>query len=209
MDLHTWFAFFLASLATAFLPGQAILLAVSNALQHGRRAALSSSLGNAAGIVLLALATLAGLGLLLREHPLAVEAVRLCGALYLVWLGVALWRAAGQTQPAALRWSAPGGAAGLFVQGATVAVTNPKGILFFAALFPQFVDGGEDMLPRFALMTATFVGCTVIAHVCFIAAAPWAAGRLRQDGVARLARRMGGVLFAGLGLGVLLLPRAG
>lgn len=209
MDLPTWFAFFLASLATAFLPGQAILLAVSNALQHGRRKALASSLGNAAGIVLLALATLAGLGLLLREHPLAFEAVKLCGALYLVWLGVAQWRAAGRIQPAMPPGSAPGGGAGLFLQGVTVAVTNPKAILFFAALFPQFVDAGPDMLPRFALMTATFTGCAVLAHVCFIAAAPWAASRLRQGGAARLARRLGALLFIGIGLGMLMLPRSG
>ena len=170
MDFHTWFAFFLASLATAFLPGQAILLAVANSLRYGRRRALASSLGNAAGIVLLALATLAGLGLLLREHPLAFEATKLCGALYLVWLGVAQWRAAGRAQAATQRESVRGGRAGLFVQGMTVALTNPKGILFFAALFPQFVEAGQDMLPRFALLTATFVGCALIAHLCFIAA---------------------------------------
>lgn len=207
MDAATWFAFFLASLVTAFLPGQAILLAVANALRFGRRKALASSLGNAVGIVLLALATLAGLGLLLRRHPLAFEAVKLCGALYLVYLGVAQWRAATPAQPLAPGGSAPDGVR-LFVQGVTVALTNPKGILFFAALFPQFVDGGEGLPARFALMTATFAGCAMAAHVCFIAAAPWAAGRLRHGGAAVLARRIGALLFIGLGLGMLLLPRA-
>ncbi|HEX8406261.1 MAG TPA: LysE family translocator [Duganella sp.] len=209
MDFGTWFAFFLASLVTAFLPGQAILLAVANSLEYGRRKALASSLGNAVGIVLLALATLAGLGLLLREHPLAFDAIKLCGALYLVWLGVSQWRAAGRTQPLAFASTTPGGGAGLFAQGVLVAITNPKSILFFAALFPQFVDAGQGMLPRFALMTATFAGCAVTAHVCFIAAAPWAASRLREGGAARAARRIGAVLFVAVGLGMLLLPRMG
>lgn len=208
MDFGTWFAFLLASLVTAFLPGQAILLAVSNSLEYGRRKALASSLGNAVGIVLLALTTLAGLGLLLREHPLAFDAIKLCGALYLVWLGVSQWRAAGRTQPLAFSSTTPGGG-GLFTQGVLVAITNPKSILFFAALFPQFVDADQGMLPRFALMTATFVGCAVTAHVCFIAAAPWVASRLRQGGAARAARRIGAVLFVAVGLGMLVLPRMG
>lgn len=202
MDFPSWFGFLCASLVTAFLPGQAVLLAIANALEHGRRRALLGSLGNAVGLLLVAMGTLAGLGLVLRQHPAAFQALKLCGALYLVYLGVAQWRKAVPTRPA------PPAADGrdLFLRGVLVALTNPKGILFFAALFPQFMGATEGMGSRFALMTATFVACAVLSHVCFIAFAPWAAGRLAGGSAAAPARRVGAVFFIALGLAMLWLP---
>lgn len=205
MDFPSWFAFLCASLVTAFLPGQAVLLAIANALEHGRRRALLGSLGNAAGLLLVAGCTLAGLGLVLRQHPAAFQALKLCGALYLVYLGVAQWRMAARAQPAAT----PAAGRGLFLRGVLVALTNPKGILFFAALFPQFMGAAEGMAGRFALMTATFVACAVLAHVCFIALAPWAARRLAGGSAAVPARRLGAAFFVALGLAMLWLPAPG
>lgn len=202
MDFPSWFAFLCASLVTAFLPGQAVLLAIANALEHGRRRALLGSLGNAAGLLLVAGGTLAGLGLALRQHPAFFQALKLCGALYLVYLGVAQWRTAVRARPAA----APADDRDLFLRGVLVALTNPKGILFFAALFPQFVGATDSMGSRFALMTATFVACAVLAHVCFIALAPWAAERLAGGSAAAPARRLGAVFFVVLGLALLWLP---
>lgn len=209
MDLHTWSAFLLASLVTAFTPGQAVLLAVSNALELGRRRAMFGSLGNAAGLLLLAGATLGGLGLLLRAWPAAFEALKLLGACYLVWLGVRAWR------PVAAAPAAGGGprqvasAMRIFLQGLGVALTNPKGILFFGALFPQFARTGEGLAGRFALMTATFVACAVCAHLCFIAAAPWARRKLASRRAGSLVRRLGGLLFILLGLAMLRLRLPG
>lgn len=197
MALETWLAFLLTSLVTAFTPGQAVLLAVSNALALGRRRALLGSLGNATGLLVLGAATLSGIGLLLRAYPPLFDAIKLFGAGYLLWLGVQPWLAKARAR------TSPAHAGSVFLQGLVVALANPKAILFFAALFPQFVPAGSGLSLGFVAMTATFVACALVAHVCYIALAPWSAGKLAQGKGAQAARKAGGLLFIALGLGML------
>ena len=197
MAFDTWLAFLFTSLVTAFTPGQAVVLAVSNTLALGRRRALLGSLGNAAGLLVLGAATLSGMGLLLRAWPPLFDAVKLAGAGYLVWMGVQPWLAKPPLR------SAPARAGSVFLQGLLVALANPKAILFFAALFPQFVPAGRGLSLGFVVMMLTFVACALTAHVCYIALAPWSASRLGQGRGALLARRAGGILFIALGLGML------
>lgn len=204
MDIDSWSTFLLASIVTAFTPGQAILLAISNALERGRSQALLSSGGNIAGLLLLAGATAAGLGLLMEGAPGALQAVKAAGAVYLVYLGLQPWWPARRAPGAmASRAGAPTKRA-LFMQGLTVAATNPKGILFFGALFPQFVGAGPGLVSRFLVLTLTFAGCTLAAHLFFIMAAPWASRRLGGSVSPASARKLGGALFVLLGIGLLL-----
>lgn len=202
MAPDSWTAFLLASLVTAFTPGQAILLALSNALERGRSLALVSSCGNVAGLFLVASVAATGLGLLMQELPWTLQALRIGGALYLIYLGLQPW------WPAQPGRSAPRAPArtrrALFMQGLTVAATNPKGILFFAALFPQFVGAGPGLAWRFLALTLTFAACTLIAHGVYILAAPWAGTRMQGRLDPAFARKLGGVLFILLGLGLLL-----
>lgn len=201
MDIDRWTAFLLASLVTAFTPGQAVLLTIANTLERGRRQALISASGNVIGLLLVAAATCTGLGVLMRQTPGALQALEAAGALYLVYLGLKAWW---QPQPAHL---AGGQSAtthwGLFLQGVTVAATNPKGILFFAALFPQFAGDGPGLARRFAILTTTFALCAMSAHLTYIAGAGWARGRAGVRIDARLARRCSGLLFVLLGVGLL------
>jgi len=203
MDIDSWFAFLLASLITAFTPGQAVLLTIANTIERGRRQALIGSSGNVAGLLLVAAATCTGLGVLMRQTPGALQALKAAGAIYLVYLGLQAWR-----QPDPARTLAAGRAMtrrGLFLQGVTVAATNPKGILFFAALFPQFAGDGPGLAWRFAVLASTFSACTMGAHVAYIVGARWASGRVGTRIDAALARRCSGVLFVLLGAGLLAL----
>lgn len=204
MSADTWSAFLLASLVTAFTPGQAILLAISNALERGRLQALISSCGNVAGLFLVAGITSTGLGALMRHTPGALQALKVAGALYLVYLGLQAWRHTPPVRSAAAGTAPALGRRQLFMQGLTVAASNPKSILFFGALFPQFAGSGPGLPWRFAMLTASFAACTLLAHAVYILGARWASGRFKDGVDARLARRCGGVLFVLMGLGMLL-----
>ncbi len=168
MSFSTWLLFLGASLLTTLSPGPGVLLALSNSVSQGWARTMLSSLGNGLGIVLVSSAAMAGLGAALAASALLFAAVKLAGAGYLIFLGVKQWRSrghvfatAGQVPGATLvQRSAPS----LLMQGLLVALTNPKSILFFTALFPQFIRTEVPVLPQFLLLTATFVVCALLSH---------------------------------------------
>ncbi|WP_037577527.1 LysE family translocator [Phaeacidiphilus oryzae] len=144
------------------VPGPSVLFVVGRALAHGRRTALASVAGNAAGALLLVAAVAAGVGGLVERSVAVYTAVKLAGAVYLIWLGVRAIRHRGSlraalatpaTAPASASASASDSASGsasasasgvlrAMGEGLLVGVSNPKTVVFFAAVLPQFVDRG-------------------------------------------------------------------
>ncbi len=210
MTLSTWLPFLTVSLATTFSPGPAILLAISNSMTQGPRKVLVSSAGNALGIFLVSAAAMIGLGALLRTSATLFLGVKLIGAAYLIYLGVKQWRGAGKRFPsqAELAQATPEKSAlSLFQEGLWVALTNPKSILFFTALLPQFLQTGEAILPQFFLLTGTFIACALLAHAAFVVLATRAKGWFTTSaGISRL-NRASGAVFVLLGASLLALRR--
>jgi threonine/homoserine/homoserine lactone efflux protein len=221
------------SLVLVLIPGPSVLFVLGRALAHGRRTALGSVLGNAAGAyVLVALVSL-GLGEVVSRSVLVFTAVKLAGAAYLVFLGVKAWRhrgalsltsgqdEAGQpaTAPAvpAHRPRTARSDLRTLREGFVVGVTNPKTMVFFAAVLPQFVD--RDAAARGGVWTSVhgqmlLLGLvfTVIALLCD---SMWAVGAsAARAWFARSPRRMravggtGGLAMIGLGLTVAVTGRA-
>ena len=205
MTLSTWLLFLSVSLAAAFSPGPGVLMAISTAATQGARRALYSSLGNALGVFIVATTAVAGLGLVLKTSALAFGALKVAGAAYLIYLGVKTWRQASKApapaddsaQPAAVaqasRWST-------FRSGLLVAVSNPKAILFFTAVFPQFMPPDHIDPTRFLLLTSTFTACTLLSHFFYVACASWMKRKVRQSAArSRFTKRTTGALFIGMG----------
>lgn len=211
MSVSIWLSFLGISLVTAFSPGPAILLAMSNAASRGVGKALLSSAGNALGIFLVSGAAMIGLGTLLRTSFMLFTALKIVGAAYLVYLGVKQWRGAGKAAPATALQPEPAAtasAAQLFRDGLLVALTNPKSIIFFTALFPQFIQPGEAILPQFCVLTFTFVGCALLSHTTFVLLARGAGARLKAGKRLRVLQRTSGALFMSLGVALLAVKRA-
>ncbi len=204
MSFSHWLLFVAAALATTFSPGPALLLAVSNAIGLGARQAAFSSLGNAAGLFALAALTWLGVGAALAAAPWTLAAIRLGGALYLLYLGWGQWRLAARPWRAAgvATERAPGRAA-LFRSGFTVAATNPSALIFLSALLPQFVRADAPLLPQFFLLATTFSGCALVAHATYLAAARQVAPWLASETGRRRFRYASGAAFVLLGSGLL------
>jgi len=204
MTLSLWLAFLAVALATTFSPGPAVLLAISTTLAMGPRRTVYSSAGNAVGVFLVSCVAVGGVGLLLQASPWAFSALKVAGAGYLAWLGVKQWRNAGKAgqlvPPGAPQVSSR---QALFRRGVLVSCSNPKAILFFAAVFPQFMPPGSVDLARFLLLSLTFVACTVLAHLAYILLAA-AAGThiLAGPRMGQLQRGMG-LLFVVLAVALL------
>jgi threonine/homoserine/homoserine lactone efflux protein len=132
-------AFALAGTILVIIPGPSVLFIVGRALAHGRRAALASVAGNTAGASLVVIVVAVGFGALAAQSVAVFTALKLVGAAYLVYLGVQTIRRRGDV--VARLGEPPAPADGrMFWQGVIVGVTNPKVLVFFAAVLPQFVD---------------------------------------------------------------------
>ena len=216
MTLSTWLLFLSVSLAAAFSPGPGVLMAISTATTMGARRAFYSSMGNALGVFIVATTAVAGLGLLLKTSVLAFGALKLAGAAYLIYLGFKAWRSAAQvteaTQAAATPAVAPAAEAtrlSTFRSGLLVAVSNPKAILFFTAVFPQFMPPEHVDPVRFLLLTSTFTTCTLVSHFFYVACASWLKRGVKQSVArTRLAKRTTGVIFVGMGGALLTLSNS-
>ncbi len=206
MTPSTWLLFVTISLLTAFSPGPAILLAITNAVTSGpRKTLLGSSMGSMAGLFCVSAAAMAGLGTLLHTSAWLFAALKAAGAVYLVYLGFRQWTRQGSMFDAPLATDAGAAKtqAALARQGFLVSLTNPKSILFFTALFPQFLHLDASMLPQFFALTSVFAACALLSHVVYVLLAGRLQGWFGTPQRARLFNRVCGGAFGLLGLGLL------
>ncbi|MFA6070160.1 lysine transporter LysE [Janthinobacterium lividum] len=206
MHLSNWLLFCSVALLVTFSPGPAVLLAISNAIAVGPRRAMISSMGNGFGLFIISGVAMAGMGVVLATSATAFMLLKLAGALYLVYLGIKQWRSKTSIvadAPVALGAANPNSFWKLFRQGLTVALTNPKAILFFSALFPQFITPGEPVAIQFTVLTTSFVACAMLAHLFYANLARLLKTQLATPGRARLFNRISGGAFVLLGLSLL------
>ncbi|MFE9449510.1 LysE family translocator [Streptomyces sp. NPDC006739] len=139
-------------------PDMAYMLAVG--LEGGRRSAVKAILGIGTGMSLYAAATVAGLGEIARSYPLVLDAVRILGAAYLLWLAYVTVRHArraisGHDDVKSGRW---------YLRGVLVSITNPKIILFFLAVLPQFIGSADDPGLQMTILGAIDILMEVILY---------------------------------------------
>ncbi|WP_409028637.1 LysE family transporter [Janthinobacterium sp. SUN098] len=206
MHLSNWLLFCSVALLVTFSPGPAVLLAISNAIAVGPRRAMISSMGNGFGLFIISGVAMAGMGVVLATSATAFMLLKLAGALYLVFLGIKQWRSKTSVvadAPVVQGAANPNSFWKLFRQGLTVALTNPKAILFFSALFPQFITPGEPVAIQFTVLTTSFVACAMLAHLFYANLARLLKTQLATPGRARLFNRITGGAFVLLGLSLL------
>lgn len=181
------------ALVTVATPGPTTLLALNHGARHGVGAALPGVAGAVLSDAVLIAAVAAGLGGLLASSATAFELLRWTGVAYLAWLGWRLLRspdtpmASGQAHATAAPPAHRERPAAVFRRSFTVAVTNPKGYLFFSALLPSFIDPGAPQLPQYALLAAVFAGIDGAVLLAFALAG---AGGARRFGSPRALRHL-------------------
>jgi len=198
-----WILFCASVVAVSVIPGPSTLIAFTHGARFGWGKALATAAGNATASLLQASAASAGLGLLLTESAAVLLAAKYLGAAYLVYLGIRMWRGkADELEIGAGTSAAPRVSRRLFRDGFLVAASNPKAILFFTALFPQFLGTSDSASGRMTLMT---VSVGVIAFAVAAGYAGLGAGirsmRVTRTAMQRLQRATGGLfVFTGIGL---------
>lgn len=155
MTFSVWLSLAAVCALGAISPGPSLAVVMRQTLRHSRGHGLVTALSHGCGVGLYAVLVLAGLGSLLQRLPALTQAITWAGALYLAWLGVKALRSAGAGDMAASTSAEPRGSHWAAArEGFLVALLNPKLVVFFMALFAQFIVPGQSRLDH-ALMAAT------------------------------------------------------
>ena len=202
--------FALLSLALIVVPGPSVLFVIGRAVSMGRRAALVTVAGNAVGVYGQVLLVAAGLGVVVERSIAVFTAVKLVGAAYLVWLGVQAIRHRAVLARIEEIGARPRSHRSVFVDGLVVGAANPKAIVFFAAILPQFVQpGGAPASVQMAVLGLVFVAVALVSDSAWGLAAGTARSWFgRSPGRLEVLGAGGGLVMIGLGLRLATLGRS-
>ena len=185
-------------------PGADMAMVSRSVFMGGRRAAFATTLGIAAGCMVWALASAAGVAAVLAASETAYDALRLVGAVYLVWLGVqsliAAWR--GYAGEAGLERATIGGRGSPFRQGLLTNLFNPKIALFYTTFLPQFIGPGDPVL----LLSVAMATVHILLGILWLSAYAWLLGRaieaFRDSRLRRVLDGVTGAVLVALGVRV-------
>lgn len=199
MGWTMWLAFLAAALVIAVSPGPGAVLSMSTGLRYGYAAALRAIAGLQIALLLQLCVVALGLGAVLATSEAAFAVVKFAGAAYLIWLGVHKWR----SPPEPIGGDGEGlrvqSRRQLYAQGILVNLTNPKAIVFIAALVPQFIVPDRPQWPQFAIIGTTMVAVDMMVMSCYALLATRFRPLLRNPRLLRLQNRIFGGLFVGAG----------
>ena len=196
LTLHGFLLFVGAELIFSLTPGPTVMLISAYGFKGGFRDALAAIAGTQSGNALWFVICVTGLGALVTASPLLFQGIKLLGAAYLVWLGTnALWK----SRRAGAEALGPKLIGKPYLQALLTQMGNPKAILFFGALVPQFLDTQAPLLPQYLIMfVVTFIGESIIlTGYGWLAAA---GGRIASTRHAVWRERISGVVLLGLGV---------
>lgn len=198
MSFELWISFVIASAALLAIPGPTVMLVVSYALNKGRSSGWATVPGVTLGDFTAMTASLLGAGAILAASAILFTILKLAGAAYLVWIGFKLWKAKPNLE-SLQETNTSDSNFKMFWNSYVVTALNPKGIIFFVAFVPQFIDPLAPAFSQFILLEATFLALAA-ANV-----AVWAvlAGKLRthfkKERTLRLVNRGGATCLISAG----------
>ena len=199
MSLEMWLAFVIAAEIILVIPGPTIILVVSQAIAHGRKSVIPLVAGVLGGDFTAMTLSLLGLGAVLSASATLFVILKWIGALYLIYLGVKLWRTVPDGEAAAV--AAREASAGSLFKGAyIVTALNPKSIAFFVAFLPQFINHQAATLPQFLILGATFLAMATLNAALYAIFAGRLRDTLRRAKVRKLFDRCGGSALIGAGV---------
>ncbi len=194
MSVEIFAAYLLACVVIVIVPGPTATLIIANSLKHGTRAGLLNVAGTQVGLAVMIAIVGIGLSSVIAAMGHWFDWIRLAGAAYLIWLGWKMFRSAGGAGEAIAARPPRGG---FLLQGALVALSNPKTLLFFGAFFPQFLDPGRDHMTQIAIMGATTLVVAAISDSAYAILSGRAGRLLSQHRVRLLSKVSGGFLIGG------------
>ncbi len=191
--------FFMVSIT----PGLCMTLAMTLGITLGVKRTLWMMWGEMLGVALVALCAVLGVAALLLTYPEFFTAFKWLGGLYLMFLGIQMWRSRGRMaipETDVTRQAPRSSRLQLFVQGFVTAVANPKGWAFHIALLPPFIDAGRPLWPQLAILLTIIVLLELVCMLVYAGGGKALRMMLQQAANVRLLNRIAGSLMIGVGI---------
>lgn len=204
MSLETWMFYLLAVLILTASPGPSSLLCMTKAVQSGFKLSVFTALGSLVAITGILSLSFTGLGVVIASSDLIFSVVKWIGAAYLVYLGWKAFRSKEQDYQldqvgAEATSTQKGTRLSHFVSGFIVGSSNPKAILFFTALFPQFIDPSASLLSQYVVFASTFAVMELTWLLLYAYLGAKSSNWLFAKGRAKIFNRVTGGVFIGAG----------
>jgi threonine/homoserine/homoserine lactone efflux protein len=207
MPLELWLAYAATSAVILAIPGPTILLVLSYSISHGRPAALPLVAGVALGDSVAITLSLIGLGTLLAASAFWFTIIKWLGGLYLIYLGIQLLRGAANPPPAQAGKVDQVSPRKLFASAFIVTALNPKSIVFFIALLPQFISAAHPVTPQLWILGVTFVSLAAVGATTYALFAASIRRFLSTPRAQKIYSYAGGGLLGGAGIWALTAKR--
>ncbi|MDP2562945.1 LysE family translocator [Psychrobium sp. 1_MG-2023] len=165
MSIEVWISFIAASMILCFSPGPTVFLVMGQALEYGKKSVTPLVAGTLSGDVIAMSFSFVGMGALLATSATLFTILKWAGALYLIYLGIKAFRTKVSVAEVAPKQMQKGS---VYFNALVVTALNPKGIIFFMAFFPLFINANAPFLPQMLIMAVTFLAVST-ASVSFYA----------------------------------------
>ncbi len=208
MAFEVWLAFIGAAILIAVSPGAGAIQSMATGLTHGVRRGYWSILGLEIGLMLQLTFVAVGLGAAVAGSIVAFTVIKWIGVAYLVYLAVRQWRAVTTDLREQIGTSVDGSRLALAVRGFLINTTNPKGLVFFLAVLPQFVVPTAPLVPQYLTIGATMVAVDLVVMGLYTGLAVQLVERLHTPRQLTVLNRVFSGLFASAALVLSLVRRA-
>jgi threonine/homoserine/homoserine lactone efflux protein len=208
MDLSTWVAFAVLETILCITPGPAVLFTVGTTLGRGRAAGFAAMTGIVTGNTIYFVLSATSLGAILLASYEVFTLVRWVGAAYLVYLGLRALLGNHAALPEGAPQQSPANAKrGAFAGGTMTQLSNPKALIFFTALLPQFIDPHRWLVGQVAILGITAQVIEALVMTTYILLASGVARTAKKAAVARIFERVAGLFLIGAALKLALTKR--
>ncbi|MFT5659896.1 MAG: homoserine/homoserine lactone efflux protein [Sulfurimonas sp.] len=198
-SLNFWLLYSITVFVASIIPGPSMLLALSHGLKYGAKTSIATALGNTTASMIQATISITGLGLLLTTSNTVFMLIKYVGALYLIYLGIKLFRTPFHIETNNSSKTKNKSSRKLFNESFIIAASNPKALIFFTALFPQFINEGQNSFFDYFLLV-TLLG--IIAFTCMMIyslSAYFIKDLFNKTSIGKYFGKIIGSLFIGLG----------
>ena len=202
MSIELWLYYSLAVLILTASPGPSVLLCMTKAVTEGFRASMYTALGSLTAIVSIMTLSFSGLGVVIATSEVAFNMIKWSGAIYLIYLGYKALTSKQETYQIFDQDKASSIAtkSSLYLSGFIVGASNPKAIVFFTALFPQFINTSEPLLTEYLIFAITFTIMEFSWLTIYSYLGARSSNWLLKKGRAKYFNRITGGVFIGAGV---------